>query len=123
MNDGREHFKRVTIFRPHNVYGPDMGQEHVIPQFALRMQKACTGTMGVVAFTIQGTGEETRAFIYIDDFIDGLLRVLEHGEHLNIYHMGTSEEVTIPHVARLVPASFSRGIEIVPTPVQPRSPL
>ena len=41
INFGRKFFERVLIFRPHNVYGPDMGFEHVIPQFALRLQ--CTG--------------------------------------------------------------------------------
>src|SRR6185312_12767443 len=35
INFGR-HFKRVTIVRPHNVYGADMGSEHVIPQFVAR---------------------------------------------------------------------------------------
>ncbi len=40
INYGRKHFDRVLIFRPHNVYGPDMGCEHVVPQFALRLKKA-----------------------------------------------------------------------------------
>ena len=40
INYGRKFFDRVLIFRPHNVYGPDMGFEHVLPQFALRMKKA-----------------------------------------------------------------------------------
>ena len=39
INFGRKYFERVLIFRPHNVYGPDMGWEHVIPQFALRLHK------------------------------------------------------------------------------------
>ena len=34
------HFERVTIVRPHNVYGPDMGEEHVIPQFVARHEGA-----------------------------------------------------------------------------------
>ena len=38
INYGRKFFDRVLIFRPHNVYGPDMGCEHVIPQFALRLK-------------------------------------------------------------------------------------
>ena len=29
-------FKKLVIFRPHNVYGPDMGNEHVIPEFINR---------------------------------------------------------------------------------------
>src|SRR3989338_5692515 len=35
MNYGRKYFRRAIIFRPHNVYGPEMGWEHVIPQFVL----------------------------------------------------------------------------------------
>ena len=40
INYGRKFFDRVLIFRPHNVYGPDMGFEHVIPQFTLRLKRA-----------------------------------------------------------------------------------
>lgn len=39
INYGRKYFDRTIIFRPHNVYGPDMGWEHVIPQFVLRMKE------------------------------------------------------------------------------------
>jgi len=39
INFGRKNFDRAVIFRPHNVYGPAMGWEHVIPQFALRMKE------------------------------------------------------------------------------------
>ena len=38
LNYGRRHIPRVLVFRPHNVYGPDMGEEHVIPQFVARMK-------------------------------------------------------------------------------------
>ena len=31
-NFGKKYFKKLIIFRPHNVYGPDMGDEHVIPE-------------------------------------------------------------------------------------------
>src|SRR5437016_11697566 len=40
INHGRKHFERVLIFRPHNVYGPDMGFDHVIPQFDVRLNRA-----------------------------------------------------------------------------------
>ena len=42
INFGRKHFERVLIFRPHNVYGPDMGFDHVIPQFAVRLKRRST---------------------------------------------------------------------------------
>lgn len=115
VNYGRKFFDRMLIFRPHNVYGPDMGHEHVIPQFALRM-KECFERQpnGIVDFPIQGSGEETRAFIYIDDFTRALVRVIEAGEHMNIYHIGTDCEVSVGELARIVARSSGRGIRIVP---------
>jgi len=123
INYGRNRFDRAVIFRPHNVYGPDMGREHVIPQFALRMKQAVAGTTGPVEFAIQGDGRETRAFIFIDDFVDGVLRVIEGGEHLGIYHIGTQEEVAIADVARHVAACFGREIRLVPGALQPGGTL
>jgi len=115
INYGRKHFNRVVIFRPHNVYGPDMGWEHVIPQFVLKMRKICKETKDKkIKFPIQGTGKQTRAFVFIEDFIDGLILLMNKGEHLGIYHVGTSEEITIEKVAIEVGKYFGREAEIVP---------
>ena len=115
INFGRKHLKRVLIFRPHNVYGPDMGWEHVIPQFVLRMKELCEKSGDKkIKFPIQGSGKETRAFVYIDDFIDGLMLVLEKGEHLNIYHIGTMDEKSIADVAVEVGRCFGRKVAVVP---------
>jgi len=52
----------------------------------------------------------------VDDFIDGLMLVLAHGEHLGIYHVGTMEEVSVAALAHMVAEHFDRPIEIVPGP-------
>ena len=39
INYGRNFFKKLIIFRPHNVYGPKMGNEHVIPEFINKIKK------------------------------------------------------------------------------------
>lgn len=115
INYGRKHFKKVIIFRPHNVYGPDMGWEHVIPQFVLRMKELCKGNEGKqIKFPIQGTGKETRSFVFVDDFIDGLMLVLEKGEHMNIYNIGTMDEILIKQVAIEVGKYFGKEVEIIP---------
>lgn len=115
VNFGRKFFERMLIFRPHNVYGPDMGWEHVIPQFLFRMRKLAQNfESSVIEFPIQGTESDTRSFIFIDDFIDGLEIMLNMGEHLNIYHIGTQEEITIGNLARAVGHQYSREIKIVP---------
>jgi nucleoside-diphosphate-sugar epimerase len=103
INYGRKHFDKVIIFRPHNVYGPDMGWEHVIPQFVLRMKDLCEKESNQrLEFPIQGTGKESRAFVFIDDFIEGLVIAIEKGEHLGIYNIGTGEETTIENVAMMI---------------------
>ena len=117
INFGRKFFQRVLIFRPHNAYGPDMGFEHVIPQFALRLH-ALAGRQpaGRLRFEIQGTGEETRSFCFIDDLIAGVMVMREKGEHLGIYHVGTMEEVTIADLARRIARAGGREIEPIAGP-------
>ncbi len=113
INYGRKYFERLMIFRPHNVYGPDMGWEHVLPQFILRMKQLSSQSSGVLKFPIQGTGKESRAFIFIDDFIDGLMLMLKLGKHLEIYHLGTDDEVTIERLAHLVGKHFNREVQVI----------
>jgi nucleoside-diphosphate-sugar epimerase len=116
LNYGRTHFERLLVFRPHNVYGPAMGTEHVIPEFIARMKAAIRqGAPDPLRFPIQGSGKQTRAFVYIEDFTDGLMLVLEKGEHLGIYHIGNTEEVTIESLARLVADYFGRRIAVMPS--------
>jgi nucleoside-diphosphate-sugar epimerase len=116
VNFGRRHFRRVTIVRPHNVYGQDMGEEHVIPQFVARLKSLQAHPTDPIPFKIQGTGLQTRSFVFVDDFIDAVMLVLERGEHLGIYHVGTLEEVSIETLARLVAEHYGRPIKIVPGP-------
>ncbi len=118
INYGRTDFERVVIFRPHNVYGPDMGWEHVLPQFILRAAALVEQhPSGIIRFPIQGDGSETRAFTYIDDMIDGLMLLIDRGVHNNIYHVGNPEEIAIADVARAVVAYFGREAELMPGPL------
>jgi len=124
INYGRTRIGRVVIFRPHNVYGPNMGWEHVIPQFAVRMRELHHAQpQGVLEFPLQGTGKETRSFIYIDDMVKGVLTAMERGEHMGVYHIGSGEETTIERLAHEIARCFGREIKIVPGPLQPGSTL
>ncbi|MEP7029300.1 MAG: SDR family NAD(P)-dependent oxidoreductase [Pseudolabrys sp.] len=115
INYGRKYFERVLIFRPHNVYGPDMGWEHVVPQFALRVLKQDRAqSSGRLKFDIQGSGAETRSFCFVDDLVAGVMVMRDKGEHLGIYHIGTTEEVAIGDLARRVAARAGREIDLVP---------
>lgn len=110
---------KVQIFRPHNVYGPDMGWEHVLPQFVLRMKALSEASdADPLPFPIQGDGSETRAFNHIDDFIDGVILMSENGASGEIYHIGNPEEIAIRDVARMVGDYFGRRLKLVSQPLQ-----
>lgn len=112
---------RAVIVRPHNIYGPAMGYEHVIPEFAVRMMELMDA--GGNAFRIQGSGEETRSFCYIDDCVDALMVLLDYGEDRNVYHLGNpAEERAIADLARDVADWFGHEIDIVPGKLPKGSP-
>jgi nucleoside-diphosphate-sugar epimerase len=114
INYGRKHFNRVLIFRPHNIYGPDMGWEHVIPQLIQRLDAAATAqATGRLRLELQGSGRETRSFCYVDDLVAGVMAIRDKGEHLGIYHVGTTEEVAVADVARLIAAAYGRDVELI----------
>lgn len=121
VNWGRTGFDRVAIFRPHNVYGPDMGWEHVVPEFVRRAvaAMALSPPRGPVAFPIQGDGTQTRAFVHIDDAVEGIVTVIDRGEHLGVYHVGNPEEVGVADLARRVVACFGREAEVIAGPPAP----
>jgi nucleoside-diphosphate-sugar epimerase len=118
VNYGRKHFTRVAIFRPHNCYGPDMGNEHVIPQLTRRLHELAVATPGPLTLPIQGDGSEIRAFVYIDDLVDGVLRVITDGDHLGIFHIGTDVEVAIGELARSIGRVLGREVTLQPGPLQ-----
>jgi nucleoside-diphosphate-sugar epimerase len=123
INYGRKFFDRVLIFRPHNVYGPDMGWEHVVPQFA-RQIKALVAKhpSGRLPFEMQGNGLQTRSFCHVDDLVVGVSVMRDQGEHLGIYHVGTTEEITIAELAMRVAAHAGCEIELIEKPAPEGGP-
>lgn len=115
---GKKIFERVVIFRPHNVYGPSMGFEHVIPEL---MQKIIStkGKSTAIKLPIQGSGESTRSFIFIDDFVDALMVLIKSGKNNAIYNIGTTEEIKIKDLVMLLAkvSGFKLTIEKTLSPV------
>jgi dTDP-glucose 4,6-dehydratase/UDP-glucose 4-epimerase len=116
LNYGRHDFERVMVFRPHNVYGADMGWEHVIPELVLKLktERDRNPHSQSLSLPIQGDGEQTRAFVHIEDLCDGVIAMYERGSHLQIYHVGNDEEVTIANLARRIGKCLGREVAIVP---------
>ena len=114
---------KLVIYRPHNVYGADMGNEHVIPQFFIKMKKLIKefGHNKVIDFPIQGSGDETRSFIHINDFIKAVEILTLKGENNQIYHIGNSDEISIKKLAIEISEALNINIKIKPGDLQPGS--
>ena len=91
-----KYFKRSVIFRPHNIYGPNMGYNHVIPEIIVKTFRSNR------KIKIQGNGINTRSFCYIDDFVSAFNILLKKGKHKNIYNIGTKDEIKIINLVKKI---------------------
>ena len=90
MHFGKTNSFRWSVVRYHNIYGPRMGFEHVIPEFYVRLSQ------NPQKFEIIGSNNQ-RCFCYIDDAVRATVAVAETDKTDNeILNVGNSkEEVTI----------------------------
>ena len=114
----KRYLKKFVIFRPHNVYGVDMGNDHVIPEFINRFKKIGKKK----DFLIHGTGNEIRSFIHIEDFINGFDKIFQRGKNAEIYNIGTTEKVKISQLAYLIAKIFKKKIKIMKSKLLKGSP-
>ena len=79
----------TTIIRYHNVFGPRMGFNHVIPHLVIRFRN------NEDPFKVYGH-DQTRDFCYITDAVEGTVLCMETpGTNGQIFHLGTGIETTI----------------------------
>lgn len=87
----------VRILRPFNIYGPGMRKDdnRVIPSFMKAKKEGRS-------LPINSSGESTRTFCYIDDFIKGATRAMFYpNTNGEVFNMGTEEPVSILRLALL----------------------
>lgn len=94
LNYGKMLGFEVTIIRYHNVFGPRMGFNHVIPHLVIRFRN------GENPYKIYGH-DQTRDFCYITDAVEGTVLAMETpNTNGQIYHLGTGVEITIEELTR-----------------------
>ena len=109
---GKKYFKKLIIFRPHNVYGKNMGNEHVVPELINKIKQSKNSVV-----KIKGTGNEKRSFIHIDDFVDAFDIIFKKGSHLQIYNIGTSEVINIKKLCKIISKIMNKRIVIKSEPI------
>lgn len=100
---------------PTNLYGPNDNyhptHSHVIPGLIRRFYEAATSQQSEVA--LWGSGKVLREFLYVDDLAAACLFLLEHYHQPTHINVGTSEELSILEVARLVASTVGFKGKIV----------
>lgn len=97
--------KNLVVFRPHNVYGPDMGMQHVIPEICANIAKDKDESV-----VLKGDGYQTRSFCHISDFIKGFELILDYKHGREIFNIGTREQVSIFQLAKLIAKVLGRQV-------------
>lgn len=105
----------TTIIRYHNVFGPRMGFNHVIPHLVIRFRN------GENPYKIYGH-DQTRDFCYITDAVEGTVLAMETpGTNMQIYHLGTGVEITIEELTRATGELMGFKGEYIYAPTYPGS--
>src|SRR3989338_862898 len=112
----RYHGLNTRIVRIFNTYGPRMRMKdgRVVPNFITQAMKG-------EALTVYGKGTQTRSFLYIDDLIRGLHRLLETYYHLPV-HLGNHYEITVLDFAKKIRALTGSKSSIVYKPLPQDDP-
>ena len=98
-----------VIFRPHNIYGPRMGQSHVIPNKLAQIYEARDGDTVEVP-----SAEHTRSFCYIDDAVDMLVEMIFNPACANqTFNLGAqNEEIRICDLVSICAEVVGRTITL-----------
>jgi len=98
---GKENGLNISIFRPHNVFGPDMGLQHVIPQFIMEFLRKANSQEAIEIET-KGSLAAIRAFCYVDDIVDGIILLSDSNRGVNVYNIGNTQKVSMSELLNLI---------------------
>ena len=114
----RQHALRIKVARIFNTYGPRMRPDdgRVVSSFIVQ---ALTGQ----DITLFGDGQQTRSFCYVDDLVEGFLRLMDSDASVTgPVNLGNPAEFTIAELARLVVEMTGSASRLVYRPLPQDDP-
>lgn len=96
MDYYRQYNVDIRIIRIFNTYGPNMDPNdgRVVSNFIVQALKG-------EDITIYGDGSQTRSFCYVDDLVDGIIRMM-NGNYIGPVNLGNNSERSIADFAKLI---------------------
>lgn len=117
LSYGRNYGMQCRVARYHNIFGPegtwDGGREKAPAAICRKVAQACGGE----SILIWGDGEQTRSFLYIDECVEGTLR-LARSDFAEPVNIGSEEMVSINELTRMIMdiAGKSLSVQHIPGP-------
>lgn len=106
--NGSQYGLDFLIFRIHNIYGPRMGFDHVVPDLIKKFAQGNGTVLGP---------NQTRSFLYIDDAIQLILQLATKSEAggitESVINIGSDSEVRIQEVAEILKNLINPNLELV----------
>ncbi len=113
----RRHNLDIRTVRIFNTYGPRMlaNDGRVVSNFIVQALKN-------EPITIYGQGEQTRSFCYVDDLIEGILRLMEQNQITQPVNIGNPGEFTIRELAEIILRLTRSSSQIIYRPLPEDDP-
>ena len=115
----RQHGLKIKVARIFNTYGPNMhpNDGRVVSNFIMQALKG-------EPITLYGDGEQTRSFCYVDDLVEGLIKLMESPDDFTgPINLGNPGEFTIRQLAEQVKELTGSGSELINKALPQDDPL
>ncbi len=115
----RQHGTNIRVARIFNTYGPRMhpNDGRVVSNFIVQALKG-------EAITVYGDGGQTRSFCYVDDLVDGLIRLMDADDSVTgPVNLGNPGEFTIKQLADLVIEMTGAKVDMIYKPLPEDDPM
>ena len=114
----RQHNLKIKIARIFNTYGPRMhpNDGRVVSNFVVQ-------ALQNKDITVYGDGSQTRSFCYVDDLIDGLVRLMETSDDVvGPFNLGNPEEFSVRELAETIIVLIGSSSRIIHRPLPEDDP-
>jgi UDP-glucuronate decarboxylase len=113
----RENKVDIRVIRIFNTYGPRMLADdgRVVSNFIVQALKG-------EDLTIYGDGSQTRSFCYVDDLLEGMMRIMDQDKTVGPVNLGNPTEFTIRELAEKVLEKVSSPSKLIEKPLPADDP-
>jgi len=114
----RQHGLHIKVARIFNTYGPRMHPEdgRVVSNFIVQALRG-------EPITVYGEGIQTRSFCYVDDLVDGLIRLMDSSDEVTgPINFGNPQEFTIAELAQIILEAVGSSAQIAHRPLPQDDP-